>query len=283
MEHLQAALKEKHLLLALDNFEQVVEAAPSLVGVLGRCPRLTLLVTSREVLRVRGEHVLLVPPLALPDLRHLPAWQTLSRYGAVALFVERAQEVRPDFQLTSDTARLVAEICVRLDGLSLALELAAPRLKLLSLEALLERLAQRLVLLTRGARDLSARQQTLRNTIAWSYDLLSPQEQRLFRAENGHTQVPAGIALHPGLVIIRVQPQQECAPLTYRRMGESGQGFRDHLCAAFSLEYLQGVARLLVRLLGQAAQVLQGCLLFRLSAHVDGNASVLSIRCCSRS
>ena len=181
LEQLQAALREKHLLLVLDNFEQVVAAAPSLVELLGLCPRLKLLVTSREVLHVRGERPFLVPPLALPDLKHLPDWQTLSRYGAVALFLERAQEVQPGFQVTADSARLIAEICVRLDGLPLALELAAARLKLLSLEALLERLKHRLALLTGGPRDLPVRQQTLRNTVTWSYELLSPEEQRLFR------------------------------------------------------------------------------------------------------
>jgi len=175
LEQLQAALREKHLLLVLDNFEQVVAAAPSLLEVLGLCPQLKLLVTSREMLRVRGEHAFLVPPLALPDLKHLPDWQTLSRYGAVALFFERAQEVLPSFQVTADSARLIAEICVRLDGLPLALELAAARLKLLSLEALLERLKHRLALLTAGPRDLPVRQQTLRNTVTWSYDLLTQE------------------------------------------------------------------------------------------------------------
>jgi predicted ATPase/DNA-binding CsgD family transcriptional regulator len=181
LEQLQAALQDKHLLLVLDNFEQVIAAALSLVELLGLCPGLKLLVTSREVLHVRGERTLLVPPLALPDLKHLPDWQTLSRYGAVALFVERAQEVLPGFQVTADTARLIAEICVRLDGLPLALELAAARLKLLSLQALRKRLTRRLALLTGGARDLPARQQTLRSTVAWSYDLLVQEEQRLFR------------------------------------------------------------------------------------------------------
>ena len=148
VEQLQASLREKQQLLLLDNFEQVVEAAPDLLEVLAFCPRLKLLVTSREVLRVRGEHVLPVPALALPDLKHLPGWESLSRYGAVALFVERAQEVRPGFQIHAETAELIAETCVQLDGLPLALELAAARLKLLSLQELRERLAQRLVLLT---------------------------------------------------------------------------------------------------------------------------------------
>jgi predicted ATPase len=181
LEQLQAELQEKHLLLVLDNFEQVVAAAPSLLEVLGLCPRLKVLVTSREILHVRGERSFLVPPLAMPDLKRLPDWPALARYGAVALFLERAQEVQPGLQLTPDTARVVAKICVRLDGLPLALELAAARLKLLSLEELLKRLEHRLPILTGGARDLPVRQQTLRNTIAWSYDLLSTEEQQLFR------------------------------------------------------------------------------------------------------
>src|SRR5215831_16190297 len=181
LELLQAALREQHRLLVLDNFEQVAAAAPLLVDLLAVCSRVKLLVTSREVLHVRGEHECAVLPLALPDPQHLPDGETLSRYGAVALFLERAQEVNPRFELTSDTAPLIAAICVRLDGLPLALELAAARLKLLSLPALLERLSHRLAILTGGPRDLPARQHTLRATLVWSYDLLSKEEQRLFR------------------------------------------------------------------------------------------------------
>jgi len=136
LDLLQAALREQHLLLTLDNFESVITAAPQLVEVLGACPRLTLLVTSRERLHVRGEREFPVLPLALPDLQHLPEGETLMHYGAVALFLERAREVQPTLALTPETAPLMAAICVRLDGLPLALELAAARLKLLSLSAL---------------------------------------------------------------------------------------------------------------------------------------------------
>jgi predicted ATPase/DNA-binding CsgD family transcriptional regulator len=181
LELLKASLWEQHLLLVLDNFEQLAAAAPLLIDVLIACPRLKLLVTSREVLHVRGERVFAVPPLALPDPKHLPNCETLSRYGAVTLFLERAQEVQPAFALTAETAPLIAEICVRLDGLPLAIELAAARLKVLSLPALLERLEHRLAVLTGGPRDVPARQQTLRNTIAWSYELLSEEEQHRFR------------------------------------------------------------------------------------------------------
>ena len=181
LDLLQAALREQHLLLVLDNFESVVAAAPQLVELLAACPRLTLLVTSRERLHVRGEREFPVIPLALPDTQHLPESETLTHYGAVALFLERAREVQPTLALTSETAPLITAICVRLDGLPLALELAAARLKLLSLSALLERLSHRLAVLTGGPRDLPARQHTLRDTIAWSYDLLSMDEQQLFR------------------------------------------------------------------------------------------------------
>ena len=182
LEQLQAALHEQHLLLVLDNFEHVVRTAPSLADLLAACPHLTLLVTSREVLHVRGEHEFVVPPLSMPDTQHLPDnGEALSRYGAVALFLERVREAQPTFQFTDEQVPLIVEICRRLDGLPLALELAAARLKLLSLPALLERLEHRLHLLTGGPRDLPARHQTLRNTIAWSYELLSEEEQRLFR------------------------------------------------------------------------------------------------------
>jgi predicted ATPase/DNA-binding CsgD family transcriptional regulator len=181
LDLLQAALREQRLLLVLDNFEQVVDAAPSLVELLAACPHLKILVTSRERLHVRGEHEFAVHPLPLPNLQHLPDGETLSRYGAVALFLERAREVQPSLQLTMGNAPLIAAICQRLDGLPLALELAAARLTLLSPPALLERLSDRLAVLTGGSRDLPARQRTLRDTIAWSYSLLSQQEQRLFR------------------------------------------------------------------------------------------------------
>ncbi|HKV57482.1 MAG TPA: NB-ARC domain-containing protein, partial [Ktedonobacteraceae bacterium] len=178
---LTAYLMDKRLLLLLDNFEQVLPAAPSLSDLLIECPDLKILVTSRAVLHVRGEHEFPVPPLALPDLAALPESETLSHYAAVALFLERARAVKPNFHLTSANTRAIAEICVRLDGLPLAIELAAARIKLLPPQALLERLERRLEVLTGGGQDVPARQQTLRNAITWSYDLLNGEEQRLFR------------------------------------------------------------------------------------------------------
>src|SRR3989440_704163 len=188
LDLLQAHLRDKRLLLLLDNFEQVLAAAPGLADLLSGCPQLKILVTSRAVLHLHGEHEFSVPPLALPDLIHLPERETLSQYAAVALFLQCAQAARPNFQLTPANTRVIAEICVRLDGLPLAIELAAARIKLLPPQALLTRLEYRLQVLTSGARDAPVRQQTLRNTLAWSYDLLDAGEQRLFR----HFSVFAG-------------------------------------------------------------------------------------------
>ncbi len=179
---LQAALADQALLLLLDNFEQVLPAAPSLADLLSACPHLKLLVTSRAVLRLSGERELAVSPLALPDLAQLPPPEDLSQYGACALFVARVAAITPAFEVTSQMVRSIAEICQRLDGLPLAIELAAARSRLLSPQALLARLGQPLQVLTGGARDAPARQQTMRATIAWSYQLLAPEVQRLFRS-----------------------------------------------------------------------------------------------------
>src|SRR5256886_379555 len=181
VEQLQTFLQKKLLLLVLDNFEQVVSAAPRLSDLLARCSLLKLLVTSRAVLHLSAEHEFAVPPLSLPDLNHLPDLVTLSQYEAVALFIARAQALKPEFEVSHASAPAVAEICARLDGLPLAIELAAARIKLLPPPALLARLGQRLAVLTSGGRDAPARQQTLRKTIEWSYQLLDAEEQRLFR------------------------------------------------------------------------------------------------------
>ena len=181
LDLLKAYLRDKHLLLLLDNFEQVVLAAPVLSELMAVLPHLKILVTSRAVLHIRGEHEFPVPTLALPDLKHPSKSQALTQYAAVVLFLERARAVKPDFQVTATNAPVIAQICVHLDGLPLAIELAAARIKLLPPRALLGRLERRLSVLTGGAQDVPARQQTLRNTIEWSYNLLDAQEQRLFR------------------------------------------------------------------------------------------------------
>ena len=180
-EYLSAFLRTKQLLLLLDNFEQVLPAAPLLADLLMACPELKILVTSRAVLHLEGEYVYKVPPLAVPDVQHLPAQDTLSQVASVALFADQAQANQSDFELTGDNAAAIAEICVLLDGLPLALVLAAARIKVLSPRTLLARLKQGFEVLTGGRRDAPAHQQTLRATITWSYNLLSAEEQSLFR------------------------------------------------------------------------------------------------------
>ena len=181
LEQIKLYLQNKHLLLLLDNFEQVAEAAASLVELLQTCPYLKALVTSRALLPVRGAYEFFVLPLALPDLKHLPDSGVLSQNEAVALFVQRAQAIKTDFELNDINARFIAQMCVQLDGLPLAIELAAARIRLFSPQKLLARLEHRLQVLTGGADDLPERQQTLHNTLQWSYDLLHADEQRLFR------------------------------------------------------------------------------------------------------
>jgi predicted ATPase/class 3 adenylate cyclase len=193
-EVIVAQLRDRNLLLVLDNFEQVMGAAELVADLLRRCPRLSLLVTSRERLNLLGEHELVVPPLPLPE-RRTPRpldrsalavapddVDAIAQSPAVRLFVERARGVNPGFDLSPENAAPVAEMCARLDGLPLAIELAAARVRLLTPRALLDRFDRRLDLLSRGQRDLPARQQTMRDTIAWSYELLEPAEQQLFRA-----------------------------------------------------------------------------------------------------
>ena len=169
------------VLLLLDNFEHLIPSAPVIAQLLTVSPHLKIVVTSQAPLHVYGEQEFPVPPLTLPDPKSTPSVETLSRLPAVALFVERARAVKSEFAVTKENAPTVAAICARLDGLPLAIELAAARIKLLSPSAMLARLESRLNLLTGGARDLPSRQQTLRGTVDWSYGLLSPAEQTLFR------------------------------------------------------------------------------------------------------
>ncbi len=181
VESLKDYLRAREVLLVLDNFEQVVDAAPLVGELLAACPKLTVLATSRVALGVYGEREYAVPPLALPDPARLPSVEHLTQYEAVRLFIERAQAAKAGFEVTSENAPAVAEICVRLDGLPLAIELAAARVKILPPQAMLTRLANRLKLLRGGARDLPERQRTLRGAIDWSHDLLDEEERTLFR------------------------------------------------------------------------------------------------------
>jgi predicted ATPase len=177
---LESYLRPRRLLLALDNFEQVIGAAPLLAGLLAAASGLVVLVTSRAVLRLSGEHEFAVPPRPVPPAGAAPDPEQLRRYASVGLFTERAHAAAPDFELTGGNAAAVAEICRRLDGLPLAIELAAARVRLLPPQALASRLDERFSLLTGGARDLPERQRTLRNTLGWSFGLLSAGEQALF-------------------------------------------------------------------------------------------------------
>jgi len=181
VERVATVLRPKQLLLLLDNCEHVLDAAPDIAHLLVGCPAVQNLATSRARLRIRGERVLVVPPLGLPQADSPPDFDLVGTTEAVTLFVQRVLAVTPGFSLTAHNAAAVAGICVRLDGLPLALELAAARLRLLSPEALLALLSHQLQGLGGGERDLPVRQRTLRDTIAWSYDLLGRDEQTLFR------------------------------------------------------------------------------------------------------
>jgi predicted ATPase/DNA-binding XRE family transcriptional regulator len=179
-EALERYLRERQQLLLLDNFERLLEAGPPIAQLLAACPRLKVLVTSRVVLRLQGEHNYEVPPLTLPPAGHRPSPEQLGLYEGIRLFMQRAQAANSQFTITTENAPAVIELCRRLDGLPLAIELAAARVRLLPPEAMMARLGNRLGLLTGGARDLPDRQRTLRATLDWSYTLLSVAERSLF-------------------------------------------------------------------------------------------------------
>jgi predicted ATPase/class 3 adenylate cyclase len=181
LDTLRDHVRDREMLLIVDNFEQVLDASSVVADLLGAAPRMRILVTSREPLHIMGEQEFTVPPMGVPDTGQLAAPEELMNYEAVALFVQRARAVDPGFGLTEANAPTVAELCLRLDGLPLAIELAASRVKLLSPQAILERLENRLKLLTGGPVDLPARQRALREAIGWSYDLLAKAERALFR------------------------------------------------------------------------------------------------------
>ncbi len=183
IETLKEILGQRQMLLLLDNFEQLVSSSSTqlLSELSDSCPRVKFIVTSRKPLHIRGEQEFSVPSLSVPSLKTLPSIGELSENASVALFLERVYSIKPDFEISNDNARDIAEICVRLDGLPLAIELAAARIKILPPRMILSRLGNKLGLLTGGARDVPSRQQTLRNTIAWSHDLLSESEKKMFR------------------------------------------------------------------------------------------------------
>jgi len=176
---LNHSLTDKRVLLLLDNFEQIIDAALFVSELLSASPYLKVIVTSREALTIYGEQVYIVPSMSIPDLQHLESTQILSGYESIQLFSQRAKAVKPDFSITDNNISAIAEICVRLDGLPLAIELAAARSNLYTPEMLRKRLGSRLAILTGGSRDVPLRQQTLRGTLDWSYDLLDSEEQTL--------------------------------------------------------------------------------------------------------
>jgi predicted ATPase/class 3 adenylate cyclase len=181
LDTLKDQVRDREMILILDNFEQVLEAASVVADLLAAAPRTRFLATSREPLHLMGEQEFAVPPLELPDARKPPELKRLKRYESVALFVQRATAVDPGFRITEENALAVSELCRRLDGLPLAIELAASRIKVLSPEAILERIERRLELLTLGPVDVPARQRTLREAIGWSYELLDESERAVFR------------------------------------------------------------------------------------------------------
>jgi predicted ATPase/class 3 adenylate cyclase len=220
-------LRDRDVLLVLDNLEQVVEAAPMVDRLLNAAPRLRVLATSRIPLHLSGEHEYLVRPLPLPDPDR-PELETLTTCESVMLFVERAAAVRRGFQLHEENAASVAEIARRLDGLPLAIELAAGRIKMLSPQALLERLERRLPLLTGGPRDLPERQRTLRGAIEWSHDLLEPEERRLFARlaafRGGWTLEAAEEVAGPGLAFDLIDGLGSLVDKSLIRQEQSHQG-----------------------------------------------------------
>jgi predicted ATPase/class 3 adenylate cyclase len=207
---LEKTLKDREMLLVLDNFEQVVDAGAAVERLVRAAPRVRILVTSRAALRRYGEHEFPVPPLDLPDPRHLPHLNSLPRYEAISLFIERATAVKPDFVLTERNARSVAEITARLDGLPLAIELAASRVKVLSPQAIVDRLDRGSPVLSSRVPDAPARQRTLRATIEWSYELLRQDERRLFEQlsvfQGGPSldAIEAVCSLSPGADVLEV-------------------------------------------------------------------------------
>jgi predicted ATPase/class 3 adenylate cyclase len=209
LDRLAESIGSKCLLLVLDNFEQVIDAAPQIAELLARAPKVSALVTSRSPLRVYGEREYPVPPLGVPDPKHLPDLEQFSTFESVALFVERAMAVRPDFSVTGTNAPAIAEICVRLDGLPLAIELAAARVRVLSPQAIMDRLGDRMALLSSGARDLPERQQTLRGAIAWSHDLLDEADRRVF----ARLAVFAGGATLDAITQVVLDPGERPDPL----------------------------------------------------------------------
>ena len=248
LDALVSAMGDRRLLLVLDNFEHLLAAAPVCAALLGACPRAKALATSRAALNIRGEHEIVVSPLPVPDIQSLPTLAELERFGAVALFVERARTVRHDFALsTGEQGRLVATICARLDGLPLAIELAAAQVKHFSLAELAARLEgiAPLDLLVGGPRDLADHQRAMRSTVEWGYELLSTEERSVFRAL---AVFPGGATVDGLVAVASLEPEIIASRLAslieanlVRRVGEQGEPRYDLLVIvrAYALERLR--------------------------------------------
>lgn len=244
LERLKGYLRPKQLLLLLDNFEQILDAAPIISELLGAAPQLKVLVTSREILYLYGEQEFPVPPLTLPNGSGKTA-DALLASEAGQLFVDRVQALRPDFALTAQDAPAIAEICTRLEGLPLALELAAARVRWLSLDQIVAQLAHRLELLASGPRDLPARQRTLRGAIAWSHELLNSEEQTLFRRLApfaGGCTASAVAALYPAPVPTLADALEALGHKSLLAVSHNEEGPRYHMLETireFAVEQLE--------------------------------------------
>ena len=249
LDEVASPLSHRQVLLVLDNFEHVLEFAPQLAQLLVSCPSLKVLATSRAALRLRWEHAFPIPPLPVP-YRTLPNdAQSAAAYAGVAMFVERARAARPDFQLTDANASVVADLCARLDGLPLALELAAARTQGLPLLVLLKRLDDRLALLQSGAPDLPARQQTLRRALTWSYDLLDADQQKLFRrlavfVEGFSPEAAEAVCAEPGSEIDVLEGLSTLVHHSLLRLEETADGEARYSMLATIRDYgLEHLAR----------------------------------------
>ena len=297
IEALRAYLRDKRILLVLDNFEQVATAAPLVQGLVGGAASLAALVTSRVVLHIAGEQEYPVPPLPYPDPETPRVAGELAGNPAVRLFVERAQAARPDFRLTDENAPTVAAICRRLDGMPLALELAAARIRLLTPQAMLARLDHSLHLLTGGGRGVPERQRTLRATLQWSHDLLDPEAQALFRrlavfaggwtleaaeaicAVDDDIDVLDGLATLVEHSLVRSQEDPDGEP-RFVMLATIGELALEHLVAGDEVETIRARhARYMVRLVEEVEKALQGAALVaalhRLDAEIDNLRNAL--------
>jgi predicted ATPase/tetratricopeptide (TPR) repeat protein len=274
-----AHLQGRNMLLVLDNFEQVVSAAPLVARILERCPRVSVLATSRFALRLRGENELPVPPLSLPAAGALDP-ETLRRHEAVAMFRQRARAVKPDFEISPENIEAVVEICRRLDGLPLAIELAAPRIRVLSPAALLARLEGSLPLLSEGAADLPDRQRTMQRTIEWSYDLLEEPEQVLFRRLSvfvGGVSLPAlqalgGTGARPGQEALQTVERLVTKNMIYQRQDRAAEG------RLYMLETIREFARERLARSGEGGRILDAHAAFFTAAAEEAEPHLISGR-----